>query len=285
MDIRLRPGTTSDAEACGVICYEAFKTIAEHHKFPRDFPDPETGVGFLSQLFSRADVYSVVAEVDAKIAGSNFLWENAAIAGIGPITVDPQLQNLAVGRRLMEDVLRRAQDLRFVGVRLVQAAYHGRSLSLYTKLGFHTQEPLSTIQGPAIGVEMPGRPVRPANEADLKACNQLCVSLHGFNRGTELLDAIKEGTATIVQHNGRITGYATMVGFFGHAIGENNEDLKALIGAATLFPGPGFLLPTRNSELLRWCLENKLRIVQPMTLMTMGLYQNPRGPFLPSVIY
>jgi hypothetical protein len=89
----------------------------------------------------------------------------------------------------------------------------------------------------------------------------------------------------LVEHGGRVTGYATMVGFFGHAVGENNEDLKALIGAATAFPGPGFMLPTRNGELLRWCLEKGLRIVQPMTLMSIGLYNEPAGAFLPSVIY
>jgi hypothetical protein len=207
------------------------------------------------------------------------------VAGVGPITVDPNLQNVVVGRRMMEDVLRRAHERSFVGVRLVQAAFHNRSLSLYTKLGFDTQEPLSTIQGPPIGMKVEGRAVRPANEEDINACNKLCFSIHGFHRGAELLDAIKEGTATIVEYNGRITGYATMIGFFGHAVGENNEDLTALIGAATVFPGPGFLLPTRNGELLRWCLENRLRIVQPLTLMSLGLYQQPRGPFLASVIY
>ena len=76
-----------------------------------------------------------------------------------------------------------------------------------------------------------------------------------------------------------------MIGFFGHAVGENNEDLKALIGAAKRFRGPGFLLPTRNGELLRWCIEKRLRIVQPMTLMSIGLYNEPGGSFLPSVIY
>ncbi|MCI0606386.1 GNAT family N-acetyltransferase [bacterium] len=285
MDIRLRPASTDDAEACGSICYEAFKTLAEHHNFPPDFPDPETAAGILGQLFARNDLYSVVAEVDGKVAGSNVLWENAVIAGVGPITVDPRLQNVAVGRRLMEDVLRRARDRRFVGVRLVQAAYHNRSLSLYTKLGFDTQEPLSTIQGPALGLEIQGRSVRPATEDDLDACNKLCVRVHGFDRGSEVRDATMQGTATVVEHNNRITGYATMIGFFGHAVCENNEDLKALIGAATSFPGPGFLLPTRNSELLRWCLENKLRIIQPMTLMSMGLYNEPSGSFLSSVIY
>ena len=76
-----------------------------------------------------------------------------------------------------------------------------------------------------------------------------------------------------------------MLGFFGHAVAKGNEDLKALIGAAPAFPGPGFLLPTRNSELLRWCLEKGLRVVQPMTLMSMGLYNEPDGAFLPSVVY
>jgi hypothetical protein len=89
----------------------------------------------------------------------------------------------------------------------------------------------------------------------------------------------------VVEHGGRITGYTTMVGFFGHTVGENNEDLKALIGAAPDFPGPGFLLPTRNSEMLRWCLKHGLRIVQSMTLMSLGLYNEPRGAFMPSILY
>ena len=89
----------------------------------------------------------------------------------------------------------------------------------------------------------------------------------------------------MVEHVGRITGYATTIGFLGHAVAESNEDLKALIGAAQSFPGPGFLLPTRNSDLLRWCLEKGLRVVQPMTLMSTGLYNEPRGAFLSSVIY
>jgi hypothetical protein len=44
-------------------------------------------------------------------------------------------------------------------------------------------------------------------------------------------------------------------------------------------------VPTRNSDLMRWCLNNSLRIVQPMTLMTVGLYNEPVGAYLPSVVY
>ena len=89
----------------------------------------------------------------------------------------------------------------------------------------------------------------------------------------------------IVEHAGRISGYATLIGFMGHAVGESNEDLKALIGAAEVFAGPGFLLPSRNSELFRWCLQHGLRVVQPATLMSLGLYNQPSGAFLPSILF
>src|SRR5580658_4442752 len=77
----------------------------------------------------------------------------------------------------------------------------------------------------------------------------------------------------------RITAYATDVAFFGHAVAETNEGLKALIGTAPDFPGGGFLLPTRNGEMFRWCLQNDLRLVHQMTLMTIGLYNEPAGAY------
>jgi hypothetical protein len=105
-------------------------------------------------------------------------------------------------------------------------------------------------------------------------------------RGALLVEALEQGTATVVECEGRITGYAKWIGFSGHAVSENNRDLKALIRAATEFEGiGGFLLPTRNRELFRWCLHNGLRIVLPLTLMSFGLYNEPSGSFLPSIYY
>ncbi|HAV60910.1 MAG TPA: GNAT family N-acetyltransferase, partial [Verrucomicrobiales bacterium] len=132
---------------------------------------------------------------------------------------------------------------------------------------------------------MPGHTVRRAVEADLGAANQLCRSIHGHDRGQELLEAIRRGTATVVERHRRITGYATAIGFFAHAVAESDDDLKALIAAATEFTGPGFLLPTRNAEVFRWCLEQGLQVVQPMTLMSIGLYNDPQGAFLPSILF
>lgn len=285
MDVMLREGRPDDARACGTIAYEAFKSIADQHNFPPDFPTAENAVAVISFLLGNPGFHKVVAELDGRIAGSNFLDERNPIAGIGPITVDPATQNRAVGRRLMRAVMERTEARNFPGVRLVQAAYHCRSLSLYTKLGFDSREPLSVFQGPALSLSIPGCVVRPARESDLEECSRLCFRVHGHDRTGEMRDGLRQGSAGVVERAGRITGYTSAIAFFGHSVGETNDDLKALIGAAQSFGGPGFLVPTRNGDLMRWCLNNGLRIVQPMTLMTVGLYNEPAGAYLPSVVY
>ncbi|HTS56031.1 MAG TPA: GNAT family N-acetyltransferase [Terriglobales bacterium] len=283
--IVIRRASPADAETCGRICFEAFKTLADQHHFPLDFPAPEVAIGILSVIFSHPGFFAIVAEQSGKIIGSNCLDERTPIAGLGPITIDPVTQNRNVGRRLMQAVLKRAEQKKFAGVRLVQAAYHSRSLALYAKLGFVAREPLACMQGPTLRKTLPGYRVRPAQASDLTACNDLCVRVHGHDRGGELSDAMGQGTAVVAESEGGIKAYASSIAFFGHAVGEANPDLQALIAAATEFQGPGILVPTRNAGLFRWCLENGLRVVQPMTLMTMGLYSEPAGAYLPSILF
>jgi Acetyltransferase (GNAT) family len=236
-------------------------------------------------LFSSADCYCVVAESGGRIVGSNCLDERSLIAGIGPITVDPGAQNLGVGGKLMHAVMARARERRPAGMRLVQAAYHNRSLSLYSALGFDIREPLSCMQGSPLEKNTPGCVVRPAQSSDLESCNSLSRRVHGFDRGKELADAIQEKTASVVKRDGRITGYATVLAFFGHATAESNLDLQALIASAESFGGSGILVPSRNNALLRWCLANGMKVIQPMTLMSVGLYNEPAGAWLPSVLF
>src|SRR5512146_2312681 len=285
MEVKLREGRPADARVCGTIAYEAFKSIADEHNFPPDFPTAETAIEVLSFLLRNPGFHRVVAELDSRVVGSNILDERNPIAGIGPITVDPTVQNRAIGRHLMQAVMERAAARNFPGVRLVQAAYHRRSLSLYAKLGFDSREPLSVFQGPTPKLSIPGCVVRPATASDLEECSRLCLRVHGHDRMGEMRDALRPGQAAVVERAGRITGYTSAIAFFGHTVGETNDDVKALIGAAQSIGGPGILVPTRNSDLMRWCLNNGLRITQPMTLMTVGLYNEPAGAWLPSVIY
>lgn len=285
MDVILRPGRPGDADECGRICYEAFRAIAHAHGFPPDFPSAESAASAMSAMLGAARSRSVVAERagDGAVVGSVFIHDRRPVASIGPITVDPTEQNHGVGRRLMEEAMAWANGQGLASVRLVQAAYHNRSLSLYTSLGFDAREPLSVMQGPPLRAGVPGRTVRPPGAADIAVCDELCTRIHGFPRTFEVERGLARGSLRVVEAEGRVTGYAVEVGFRHHAVAESNEDLEALIFDAPEFVGPGFLLPTRNGEVLRWCLERGLRIVMPMTLMTTGWYQEPTGAYLPSI--
>ena len=141
MSVIVREARPEDAAACGRICFEAFDAIAAAHSFPPDIPNREFGVAVVSGMLARDGIYGVVAEQDGRIVGSNFLDERNPVAGIGPITVDPAAQNRGAGALLMRAVMERSAG--FAGVRLVQAGYHTRSLSLYSKLGFDVREHLS----------------------------------------------------------------------------------------------------------------------------------------------
>ena len=284
-EVVIRSATPADGKACGQICFDAFNSISSKHGFPCDVPSVEAAIGLLSMMFASPGLYCVVAESGGRIVGSNALDERSTIAGIGPITVDPGAQNLGVGRKLMQAVMDRANERRHAGMRLVQAAFHNRSLSLYASLGFDVREPLSCIQGTPHERNVPGCVVRAAGPADLDACNALSRRIHGFDRGTELAYAIEQKTASVVEREGRITGYATVLAFYGHATAETNPDLEALIASAESFGGPGILVPSRNASLLRWCLGNGLKVVQPMTLMSIGLYNEPSGAWLSSIFF
>jgi predicted N-acetyltransferase YhbS len=285
MEITIRPATAADGQDCGRICYEAFAAVANRHGFPADFLSVEAATEFVSQLIAHPGYFGIVAENDGVVIGSNFLDERSRIFGVGPITVDPEVQNHQIGKALMAPVLDEGAARSAPGVRLLQVAYNNRSMSFYAKLGFDIREPFAALQGEPVAARMSGYTVRGATQQDLDACNALCVHVHGHDRSGELQDALNQAAASVVERQGRITGYTTGIGFFAHSVAETNDDLIALIGAAEQFSGPGFLVPLRNTALLRWCLHHGLRVVYMMNLMTIGIYQEPRGAFLASMGY
>lgn len=281
--IQIRDAEPSDAEACGRIFYDAFADIARRHAFAVEPDSPEFTAFHANLMLSLDGIVCVVAERGGTVVGSGFADMRGRIAGIGPVSVSPAEQDAGTGRHLMEALLERTRSA--AGVRLVQTAYHARSLALYAKLGFVVREPLSVLQGPPLQQSIPGLGTRPAQLDDVPACDALCRRIHGHERGGELQGAIAAGTARVVQRPDRISGYATGLGYGWHAVAEGNEDLQALIAAAEAFVGLGILVPSRNAALLRWCLDNGLRLVQQSTLMTIGLYNEPQGAWLPSIVY
>jgi GNAT superfamily N-acetyltransferase len=283
--VAVREATMDHADELGRIFYDAFESIAAAHNLPVEPSSREFTRFKVGEMLASDGFAGLVAEREGEVLGSAFVDERAAIAGIGPVTVDPAEQDGGVGRALMEAAVRRERQRGVAGIRLVQSAYHYRSLALYAKLGFTVREPLSVLQGAPPALSIPGLGVRAARVEDVPACDELCARVHGHDRSGELRDAIATGTARVVEGPDRIRGYATGFGYGWHAIAETNEDLIALLGSAEALMGLGILVPSRNAALLRWCLEHGLRIVQQSALMTIGLYNEPVGAYLPSILF
>ena len=192
-------------------------------------------------------IWGVVAEIDGRIVGSNFLDERDPIRGVGPITVDPEGQNAGVGRKLMEAVLERGEGA--PGVRLLQDAFHMRSLSLYASLGFDVKEPRRRDHREAAQRARRGRrgaTARGGRPRRVRGPLQEGPRLRAHERASRR-DA---GFAPFVAlRDGRIVAYASTVTFWpmNHGVAESDDDMKALLhGAAAAVEEPlAFLVPLR----------------------------------------
>ncbi len=287
--VHLRPIAPADVDAAARIAYEAFADIAERHGFPADFPDVDSARELVAAFTEHPSIWGVVAEQDGRIVGSNFLDERSAVRGVGPLTVAPATQGAGVGRRLMVAALHRAERTG-ASVRLLQDAFNGGSFALYASLGFEAVEPVALLSGrPSAPVDGPVQ-VAPLTAADLVACARLSTAVLGYDRTTELADALTAPDLTPVtaHREGRVVAYATTFADFGlaHAVAETEDDLFALIAAAVPPDGApaSFLLPVTQPTLVRRCLAAGLRVIKPMTYMVAGPYRRPRGAWIPSVL-
>jgi len=285
--IEIREAVPGDTGEVARIMYEAFRRFHESRGFAPDFPDIEAATRVAAGQIEDPTRYGVVALSNGRIVGSNFLTEDDPIQGVGPISVDPDIQDSGVGRLLMQAVIKRGEKAR--GIRLLQDAFNTKSMALYASLGFRVREPLVVMTGrPREGLST-GVRVRPMTSADLIAADNLARRVHGYARAAELRAALVRGTPVVLERSGRITAYMTMPSLWmlNHGVAETWADLTALLlGAGAVSDDPiGFLTPIRNAELFNWCLGQGFTVVKPMTLMTRGEYTEPRGAWIPSVFY
>ena len=287
MSMTIRPAAPGDAAECGRILHEAFRDLAERHSFPPDFPYPSVAAQFALSLIQRPGVYSLIAESDGRIVGCCFRSELDAIHSIGPVALDPAYQGRGIGRMLMEAALTGERDS--ANVRLLQDAFNTATLGLYAAFGFEVKEFLAVVSGEIAGEIIAGIEVRGMEDADLEACAALCRSVHGFDRTRELRLRSPLFPSYVAVRDGRIVAYASAPHFWplNSGVAQAPEDMKALLlGVAAESEEPlAFLLPLRQAELFRWCLQKGMRVIKPMTLMARGLYQEPQGCFLPSSAY
>ena len=127
-------------------------------------------------------------------------------------------------------------------------------------------------------------------EEDLPAAAALCERVHGFARSGDLREALRtKGEPMVLERDGRIVAYAShrRLGDSAHGVAEAEADLRALL--LGLDPPRGakltIFMPTRQASLLRWCLDEGLRVGSPLTLMAKGEYRQPSGAYFPSSWY
>lgn len=130
----LRDMTKDDVTAVGELLYKSFNGVAERYGYAPKFHTEKEAVSLAWRLSRHHPVELVVAEADHRIAGLCTMSPRGAIAGIGPVAVDPDFQGRRIGCDLVGACIDRAQGVG--SVRLFQEAYNPGSFSLYYTLGF-----------------------------------------------------------------------------------------------------------------------------------------------------
>ena len=266
------------------ICHEAFSHLHDRHHIPRDIPDLETGMMIISHVASRPDYTGVVATIDGKVVGSNFLLHSDEVAGVGPITVDPTVQSCGIGRSLMQWAIAESHRRGIRQTRLFQEAINTTSLSLYTSLGFEWRNSAALMQ--ACPAKNDDASIRPLTADDLEIIKTLSMSTYGFSRAgdaSQLLAA--KFPAFLRERDGRAVGYL-ISSLFGHSGAETEDDLLALIAHAARHVPPAlsvFICPLNIPHLFRRALGEGHRTMKVVSYMSLGEFTSPSGIYLPSI--
>lgn len=282
----LVPAGPGHVEELGRICFEAFKGIHDRHNIPRDLPTRELADNVIGLFVSRDDIYGVAAVVDGRLVGSNFLSLSDPVAGVGPITIDPNSQARGVGRALMQDVIDYAERNGIKQIRLLQDSFNMSSLSLYASLGFDVRAGVALMDA-STGTKIPGGDARQATGSDIEAMDDLCRDIYKVSRRNEVAAAMKYGfPPAVIERDGAISGYL-VPGFLGHGVARTKEDAFALIDevSRTVPHLAKFFCPLSEADFYRGLLKRGYRAVKVMNLMSIGHYDPPDKIWMPSVLY
>ena len=290
MALEIVPTRSEHIPTLAGIAFVAFQQISEEHGFPPDFSNPDVATMALQMFATRPDIRGITAILDGRVVGSNFAQLSDAVAGIGPITVDPKCQAQGIGRVLMRTIVEWCKANHGPQIRLLQDTFNMRSLSLYTSLGFTVQEPIVLMAVPPAETADPT--VRPIAPADLDACAALIEKQYKVSRRNELAVWLQYGSAAgIVPHlrtrDGRLVAVVAP-GFLGFSVAETPEDLLATMAhTARIVPPPSqrLLIPVRHGELFRGALLRGWRSIKLLSLMSIGPYETPSGAWAPSIAY
>ncbi|MCX5659656.1 MAG: GNAT family N-acetyltransferase [Planctomycetota bacterium] len=286
MAVELIPARPEHVADLARICHLAFNTLHERHRVPPDVPNEEVGRMIIGAVLNRSDYVGVVAVEDGRIVGSNFLLFADEVCGVGPITVDPNVQSRGVGRLLMQWVVDEARRRRGprAQVRLFQEAINAASLSLYTRVGFRWRDAAALMQPRPAAGDDPS--IRPLAAEDLPHVERLSAKHYGSSRANDAAALLKMGVPGFLRvRGGKPVGYQ-LATLFGHASGETNEDLLALAAqTARQLPPPMsvVIVPMSQASLFSSALEAGFRVAKVLNCMSLEAFTPLPGPSLPSI--
>ncbi|WP_332864436.1 GNAT family N-acetyltransferase [Pannus brasiliensis] len=284
MSLELIPPHPDRIPELARICHDAFAALHDRHAVERGIPDVETAMGILSMVATRPDYTGVMATLEGRAIGSNFLLHSDFVAGVGPITVDPKVQSRGIGRALMRWVVEEAKKREIRQIRLFQEALNTTSLSLYTSVGFAWRDSAASLEiTPAIDDDPS---IRPLTGEDIGAIEDLSSRTYGFSRSNDAKQLLVAGIPGFAREkNGRIVGYL-ISSLFGHASAETNEDLLALIAHSGRHVPRELavcICPLSNPHLYRSALAAGHRTTRVLSYMSYGEFTAPSGAYLPSI--
>ena len=130
--VHVRPLAAEDLDEADRICRVAFGTFLQ-------VPEPETFFGAAELVRTRwkADPgAALAAELDGRLAGSNFAANWGSVGFFGPLSIAPEYWNRAIAQRLLDATmdLFAAWETRHVG--LFTFAHSAKHVGLYQKYGF-----------------------------------------------------------------------------------------------------------------------------------------------------
>jgi RimJ/RimL family protein N-acetyltransferase len=150
--VHVRPLAAEDLDEADRICRVAFGTFLQ-------VPEPETFFGDAELVRTRwkADPgAALAAELDGRLAGSNFAANWGSVGFFGPLSIAPEYWNRAIAQRLLDATmdLFAAWETRHVG--LFTFAHSAKHVGLYQKYGFWPRFLTAVMSAPVDPDSRPG---------------------------------------------------------------------------------------------------------------------------------
>ncbi|WP_226987144.1 GNAT family N-acetyltransferase [Candidatus Nitrososphaera evergladensis] len=222
-DVTVRPMREDDLEEADRIMRLAFGTFI-------GLPDPMSFAGDADYVYTRyrADPpAALVAEIDGKIAGSNFALHWGSVGVFGPLTVHPDFWDKGVARLLLEGTMDVFAKWQVSHAGLFTFAQSSKHVHLYQKFGFWPRFLTSIMSKPVDKNQSAARMIRYSQlaaaekEQTVKACKALTGTIYdGLDLKTEIYSVDKQALGDTI-------------------LIYDNDNADSLAGFAVCHCGPG----------------------------------------------